>query len=162
MGLFDALRRLRHAHDGKQHDQRRRLAQLWGLDEQEAFGDEQTSAVSERADVHDPVDYDRAQWQKKMKRVLEGLPDSRDEWGPVIAEARALGFDGRWMHQAQIEEFTLLVRRAVADGVFTEKKHHMLDLARDLMGIPDAEAEALVHTIVTEAESFFGKAIEGA
>jgi hypothetical protein len=162
MGLFDSLRRLRHAHDGKQQDQRRRLARLWGLDEQEAFGEEATPDETERADVHDPVDYDRDQWQKKMTRILEELPDSRDQWGPIMAEARALGFDGRWLHHAQIEGFTLLVRHAVAHGVFTEKEHQMLDLARDLMGIPEAQAEALVHTTVTEAESFFGKTIEGA
>ena len=161
MGLFDSLRRLRHAHDGKLHDQRRRLAQLWGLDEQEAF-DDQAPTPSDATDAGKTVDYDRAQWQKKMKRILEELPRSRDEWGPLIAEARALGFDGRWMGQAQLEEFTLLVRRAVADGVFTEKAHQTLDLARDLMGIPEAQAEALVHTVVTEAESFFGKSIEGA
>src|ERR671921_434261 len=162
MGLFDSLRRLRHAHDGKQHDQRRRLAQLWGLDEREAFGDEATVSASGEAETSEPVDYDRDQWQKKMTRILEDLPDSRDQWGPMMAEARALGFDGHWMRQAQVEEFTLLVRRAVADGVFTEKEHRLLDLARDLIGLPEAEAEALVHTIVTEAESFFGKTIEGA
>ena len=32
----------------------------------------------------------------------------------------------------------------------------------DLIGIPEAEAEAALHQIVTEAESFFGKSVEGA
>src|SRR4051812_20235845 len=129
MGLFDALRRLRHAHDGKQHDQRRRLAQLWGLDEQEAFGDQEAPPTPVAADASKTGDYDRAQWQKKMTRILEALPESRDQWGPLMAEARALGFDATWMRHAQIEEFTLLVRRAVADGVFSEKEHRLLDLA---------------------------------
>ncbi|HEX8201737.1 MAG TPA: hypothetical protein VF590_14745, partial [Isosphaeraceae bacterium] len=149
--------------------QRRRLAELWGLDEQEAFGDAEDASASPPTEAEADADadaatgdYDRAQWQKKMKRILEELPGSREQWGPLMAEARALGFDGPWMYRAQIEEFTLLVRRAVADGVFTEKEHQTLDLARDLMGLPEAEAESLVHGIVTEAETFFGKHIEGA
>ena len=38
----------------------------------------------------------------------------------------------------------------------------MLDLARTLMGIPDKEAEEIFHAIVSEAEAFFGGAVEGA
>ena len=60
------------------------------------------------------------------------------------------------------EEFTLLVRRVVADRVVTEAEHRKLDLARDLLEIPDAEAEAILHAVVADAEQFFGGTVEGA
>jgi transketolase len=160
MGFFDAIRRLRHAHGGTQ-EQRHRLAKAWGLDEEEAF-DAETESAPARSVTPVSTEYDQAQWQKKMKRILAELPESRGEWDLLMAEARALKFDGRWLRQAQVEEFTLLARRAVAHGVFSEKDHQALDLARDLIGLPDAEAAALLHSIVAEAEEFFGKPIEGA
>ena len=55
----------------------------------------------------------------------------------------------------------MLVRRAVADRVVTEAEHRKLDFARDLLGIPDREAESILDTVVAEAETFFGKSIEG-
>jgi hypothetical protein len=106
--------------------------------------------------------YDQTNWLKKLKRILDGLPESRPEWDDLVAEARALNFDPDWVARSQVDEFMLLVRRAVADGVFTEPEHRKLDLARDLIGIPEAEAEAALSSIVAEAESFFGKTIEGA
>ena len=78
-----------------------------------------------------------------------------------MAEARALKLDPAWVTKCQVDEFLLLVRRAVADRLFTEPEHRKLDLARDLIGIPEAEAEAVLHSIVAEAESFFGKSVEG-
>ena len=56
----------------------------------------------------------------------------------------------------------MLVRRAVADRVVTDAEHRKLDQARDMLGIADAEAEAILHDVVSEAETFFGKSVEGA
>ena len=54
----------------------------------------------------------------------------------------------------------MLIRQAVSDRHVTEEEHRKLDLARDLIGIPEAEAEAILHAIVAEAEAFFGKPVE--
>ena len=56
----------------------------------------------------------------------------------------------------------LLIRKIVSDRVVTSDEHRNLDLARSLMGIPDEEAEAMLHAIAREAEAFFGGAVEGA
>ena len=105
-------------------------------------------------------EYDRAQWRKKLKRILDELPASEHEWPEFVADADALGFDPEWIARCKIEEFTLMIRRAVADGVVTEVEHQKLDLARELLEIPAPEAEALLHVVVAEAESFFGKAVQ--
>ncbi|WP_435011168.1 hypothetical protein P12x_002466 [Tundrisphaera lichenicola] len=110
----------------------------------------------------DSGEYDRVQWTKKVKRVLGELPGSEAEWPDVAAEAKAMGFDPEWVKQSCLDEFTLLVRRAVSDRVVTEAEHRKLDLARDLIGIPDAEAVAILESIVADAESFFGGTVEGA
>jgi hypothetical protein len=107
-------------------------------------------------------EYDRAQWAKKLKRVLEGLPDTRAQWDDVASEARSMGFDPEWVAQCCRDEFALLVRRAVADRVVTEAEHRKLDLARDLIGIPDPDAVAILTTVIAEAEQFFGGSVEGA
>ncbi len=106
-------------------------------------------------------EYDRAQWAKKVKRVLGGLPATRPEWDDVAADARAMGFDPAWLAQTDRDEFTLLVRKAVADRVVTEGEHQKLDLVRDLIGIPDAEGEEILHAVIADAESFFGGTVEG-
>jgi hypothetical protein len=106
--------------------------------------------------------YDQTQWRKKLILALDRLPDSQDDWAPLMAEARSLGLDPAWVQGSLRAEFALLMRRAVADGVVTGMEHRKLDLARDLLGIPDAEAEAILHTVVAEAETFFGKPIDGA
>ncbi|HEV3162559.1 MAG TPA: hypothetical protein VGZ22_00865 [Isosphaeraceae bacterium] len=108
------------------------------------------------------ADYDRAQWRKRLSRLLEQLPQSQGEWEPLMAEARALGLDPAWVKASEREAFSLLIRRVVADRVVTGMEHRKLDLARDLIGIPDAEAEAILHAIVAEAEQLFGKPVEGA
>jgi hypothetical protein len=61
----------------------------------------------------------------------------------------------------QREQFALLVRRAGADGRFTEPEHLKLDRARFLIGMPDAEAEPIVRQVVAAAEEFFGQKVEG-
>jgi len=105
--------------------------------------------------------YNRSLWRKKLARILEKLPDSRDEWEPMLAEARALAFDPAWVEGSLRAEFALLLRRAVADGVITGMEHRKLDLARDLIGIPEPDAEAMLHTVAAEAEQFFGKEVKG-
>ena len=109
-----------------------------------------------------PDVYDRVQWQKKLMRILDELPASQVEWPVLMTEARALGFDPPWVHDCQLEGFQMLIRQAVADRHVTEEEHRKLDLARDLIGIPEAEAEAILHAIVAEAEAFFGKPVEEA
>lgn len=106
--------------------------------------------------------YDRIQWRRKLTRVLDQLPDSQAEWEPLLAEARSLSFEPTWVQACQREEFALMIRRAVADGILTPTEHRKLDLARDLIGLSDDEAEQTLHTIVAEAQTFFGKAIKGA
>jgi hypothetical protein len=104
--------------------------------------------------------YDRLQWHKKLTRILEELPGSRAEWDALMTEARALELDPEWVAKCQVDEFFLLIRRAVSDRVFTEEEHRTLDLARSLIGLSEEEAEAAFHAIVAEAESFFGKPVE--
>src|SRR5579864_1213598 len=105
--------------------------------------------------------FDRARWRKKLALFFYRLPDSQNQWDDLMSEARSLGLDPAWVQKSLREEFSLMIRRAVADGVLTAIDHRKLDLARDLIGITDAEAEATLHTIVADAEAFFGKAIEG-
>lgn len=106
--------------------------------------------------------HDRIQWAKKLKRVLTELPESRAEWDDLAAEARAMDFDPAWVRQHGRDEFALLVCRVVADRVVSEEEHRKLDLARDLIGMPDADAETILDAVVTEAESFFGGTVEDA
>ena len=149
MGFFDALKKVLGADRGPAHPE---VAKSWGLH----------ATASPSPSGGDASQYDQTNWLKKLKHVLDRLPDSRPEWDDVVTEARALKLDPAWVAKSQIDEFVLLIRRTVADGVFTEAEHRKLDLARDLIGIPEAEAEAALHTVVAEAESFFGKPIVGA
>jgi hypothetical protein len=148
MGFFDTLRRVLTG----EH----RIADLPPAPAL-APGDEKprTDAPTPGPDV-----YDRVQWQKKLKRVLADLPASQSEWTSLLTEARALGFEPEWVRECQLEGFRMLIRQAVADRHVTEDEHRKLDLARDLILIPEAEAEAILHIIVDEAEAFFGKPVE--
>jgi hypothetical protein len=151
MGFFDALRRVLtggHAVDSAAPSDRQPDAELAG------------DPLRSEAPTPGPDVYDRVQWQKKLKRILDELPASRSEWPILITEARALGFDTPWVRSCQLEGFQMLIRQAVSDRHVTEEEHRKLDLARDLIGIPDLEAEAMLHKIVAEAEAFFGKPVE--
>lgn len=106
-------------------------------------------------------DYDREQWRKKLKRLLAELPASESEWEDLDQEAGSLGFGKDWIKTTSRQEFSLLIRKIVSDREVTDKEHHSLELARALLGIPDQEAEVLFHTIVAEAEAFFGKKVRG-
>jgi hypothetical protein len=154
MGFFDALRRSLVGETAPKYTSREIEARFLGVDPDELPLPTETPFESGI--------YDRAQWAKKLKRVLAELPDSQSEWEDVAAEARAMDFDPAWVAQCGRDEFTLLVRRAVADRVVTEAEHRKLDLVRDLLGIPEAEAVSILNAVVAEAESFFGGTVEGA
>ncbi len=154
MGFFDALRRSLGGGAAPEPTAREIEARFLGVDPDELPLSPETPFESGA--------YDRAQWAKKLKRVLAELPDSRADWEDVAAEARAMDFDPAWVAQCGRDEFAMLVRRAVADRVVTEAEHRKLDLARDLLGIPDAEAVSILHAVVAEAETFFGGTVEGA
>jgi hypothetical protein len=151
MGFFDTLRRvLTGAHPAAA------AAPSSPKSAPELAGDKHRSETP----TPGPDVYDRVQWQKKLKRVLDDLPASQAEWPILMTEARALGFDVPWVQDCQREEFQMLIRQAVADRHVTEEEHRKLDLARDLMGISEPEAESLLHAIAAEAEAFFGKPVE--
>ncbi len=154
MGFFDALRRVLGGGPDPRYSAREIEAIHLGVDPD-------TLPIAEETPF-ESGEYDRAHWAKKLKRVLAGLPATRPEWDDVAAEARAMGFDPAWLAQSYRDEFTLLVRRAVADRVVTESEHQKLDLVRDVVGISDAEGETILHAVIAEAESFFGRSVEGA
>ena len=166
MAFFDALRRGWGAQDdrGAAPEDRRRLAEAWGLSDTSHPEFPRGAPVADPAEMAAPVAasaYDREQWLRKLKRILDKLPSSQGEWDPMLAEARALGFDDEWIHRAMRNEFNLLLRRAVADHELTVQEHRKIDLARDLIGIPEPEAVAMLNAIIAEAEAFFGRAVEG-
>jgi hypothetical protein len=155
MGFFDALRRVLGKHETSDHHGAPDpvLAKAWGLDEPAVAVPQHTDEASA---------YDLAQWVKRLKRLLEELPASKGGWAVLMADAKAMHFDPKWIREREYEEFHLMVRRAVSERKFTEAEHRRIDLARDLMKIPEAEAESILHTIVAEAETFFGRTVEGA
>ncbi len=155
MGFLETLKRVLGQRPA---DEAEKVKTAWGLYERPGDIDEPPRPET----VDEPVSYDREQWRKKMKRVLEGLPRTQAEWPDVVAEARALNLDPDWTTRSQVDEFLLLIRRAVSDREFTEDEHRALDLARDLIGIPEPEAEAALRAVVAEAEAFFGRSVEGA
>lgn len=149
MGFFDTVRRVLHIDNHPAQG----VNHAWGLD------DENTPAAG--SEVVEAGVYDRTQWRKKLKRILEGLPATKPEWAELAADACALNFDGSWLENVELDEFTLLVRRAISDRHFTEEEHRKLDLARDLIGLSEGRAEEILHGVIAEAEKFFGKKIEG-
>ena len=169
MGFLDTLGRVLRSdpndRDGRDVD-RRRLRDTWGLDEggsasPEFPGEAPAADPAAMAAPPETVAYDRDQWRRKLKLILEKLPASQGQWDEHIREAGALGFDTAWVEQCQREEFALMVRHAVADLGVTLQEHHKLDMARTLIGLTEAEAEATLREIAGEAEAFFGKPIEG-
>ena len=154
MGFFNALRRSLGGGSVPAPTSREIEARFLGVDPD-------SLPIAEEAPFN-AGNYDRAQWAKKLKRVVAGLPETRAEWDDVAAEARAMGFEPEWVVLRFRDEFAMLVRRAVADRVVTEAEHRKLDLARELMGIRDEEAVAILDAVVAEAESFFGGTVEGA
>jgi len=163
MPFFDTLRKVLRGDRGpvlpRDHTPAPRgLSAAWGLDEDGAdAGPTPHEDLTAEAGA-----YDREQWHKKLQRVLERLPASQAEWPDLMTEARALKLGDDWVARLQAEEFRMLIRRAVSDRQFTEEEHRTLDLARDLIGMPEDQAEAALHDVVAEAEAFFGGPVEGA
>lgn len=165
MGFFKALKRLlphaSHAHATDESRQRIRAA--WGLDDDdttdEGRGADHASAATMTAGSVASI-YDRAQWQKRLRKILDDLPDSQPQWHDLITDAHALQLEPDWIADRQREEFAFIIRRAVADQVISEDDHHKLDLARRLIGMPEAEAEVALHAIMAEAAAFFGAPVK--
>ena len=79
MGFFDTLRRVltgAHAAAAPAPSDRKPVPGL--------AGDPHRS----EAPTPGPDVYDRVQWQKKLKRILDELPASQAEWPVLMAEAR--------------------------------------------------------------------------
>ncbi len=164
MGFFNALKRLLpHAsHARASEESRQRIRTAWGLDDDkpdtEGKGDNHalpSSTTGSNASV-----FDRAQWQKRLRRVLDGLPASQPQWHGLMTDAHALQLEPDWIADRQREEFAFIIRRAVANKVISEEDHHKLDLARKLIGMSEAEAVAALHAILAEAEAFFGAPVK--
>jgi hypothetical protein len=165
MGFLDSLRRALGADAlPSERERRLQLAEAWGLDT--PGGDATDAGPADPAQIAaspDTTGYDREIWRKKLRLMFtDKMPVAEREWTEFLAEAQALGFDRDWVEKAQREEFEMMVRRAVADGVVTLEEHHNLELARSLIGIPETEAEDTLHRVVDEARAIFGKEIEGA
>jgi hypothetical protein len=157
MGFFDTLRRVLTGEHRRPDEPapERWLDQKEPNSEPDSQGDTGSEATTPGPDI-----YDQVQWHKKLKRILDQLPGSHTEWADLMSEARALGFDRAWVEKRQFEEFQMLVRQAVSDRHVTEEEHRKLELARDLIGLSEEKAEAILHAIVAEAEAFFGKPVD--
>ncbi len=153
MGFFDTLTRVLTGDKSSKYTAREIEAIHLGVDP-----DDLPIAPEE---PFESDNYDREQWARKVKRVLERLPESTPEWAAVVADSKAMDFDPAWVERCIRDEFAMMVRRAVADQVVTESEHRKLDFARNLLGIPDPEAEAILAAVISEAETFFGKTVEG-
>ncbi|MFO0890272.1 MAG: hypothetical protein U0790_14165 [Isosphaeraceae bacterium] len=154
MGFFDALKRVLSHESPARHDEetRKKIRDAWGLVEEAPEEDHGPEAAGASA-------YDRNQWQKKLRKLLDELPGSQGHWHDVVADAHALDFEPDWIAERQEEEFRFLIRRAVADRVISEEEHERIELARRLLGIPEAAAEETLRSIMAEAEAFFGKPV---
>jgi hypothetical protein len=155
MGFFDSLRRTLGVAKPPAGPVNPRRAGAWNVDDE---GNPLDAAEPEP--FHGGA-YDKKNWLKKLKMLLEELPASQSRFADHIAEAHALGFDPEQMNTWTRDEFAMLVRHIVADRVVTEAEHRNLELARQLLDIPDAEAEAILHAVVAEAEKFFGGTVQG-
>lgn len=172
MGFFDALGKFLEARrDARGNAGEPRMAETGALDEDlvndsahPEYPDGKVVAAdpAEMAAPPEPVEYDLGTWRKKLKRILERLPATEGEWPDLMTEAGALNLETAWVEQCMREEFALMVRGVVGDRVVTLQEHSKLERARTLIGLSDAEAEAILGGIVAEAEAFFRQPIEGA
>ena len=136
MGFFNALKRLLpHAgHTGANEESRQRIRAAWGLEDEET-GATKVEQDGSQSPSMSPAGtsssaFDRSQWQKKLKRILDELPDSQPQWQELMSEAHALRFEPGWIAEQQREEFSFMVRRAAADKQISEADHHKLELAQ--------------------------------
>jgi hypothetical protein len=161
MGFFDALRRVL-SHETDAHvpdDTRKKIRHAWGLDD-EPSAEKKGPATPAVPLSGTASDYDRSQWEKKLRKILEELPGSQQGWHNLMTEAHALELDPAWIAERQREGFAFLIRKAVSDRVVSEDDHEKLDLARKLIGLSEAEAEKTLHAIIAEAEAFFGTPVK--
>ncbi len=164
MGFLDVLRGWSGLAGDRDVDPRQFVvspAEGGGTSHPEFPGDVPIADPEEMAAPPDSSSFDREQWRKKLARILDHLPRAEPEWADLAQEGSALGFEVSWLEREYRRAFTMMVRRAVADRKVTPDEHRRLDLARSLMGIPDAEAESIFHATLSEAESFFGGSISG-
>jgi len=106
MGFFDSLRQILQAERDDRGDRGDpRLADTGGLDDNlvnetthQEYPDGKVVAANPYRKAAPPytVDYDRDQWRKKLKRILERLPASQVEWPDLMTEAGALNLDNAW------------------------------------------------------------------
>lgn len=175
MGFFAALGRLLTGETAPVTDgDRRRLMQSWDLYEEPSIGTALPEGSSLPAGsepsagrppdaaplASSPHAYDRQQWHRKLRTLLDRLPESEDQWPDVVSDAGALGLDAAWVEDVQQQEFVLLVRRAVADRRVTPGEHRKLELARTLIGLSEEQAETILHDVVAEAEAIFGGEVD--
>lgn len=159
MGFFAALGRLLRPRSipDEAHS---RLLEAWGLVDEPPPDRTPGGSLPHAAAPVITTGYDREQWRRRLKTLLERLPDSQSQWDDFNADANALSLDPAWVRQTQREEFTLLLRRAVADRTITPAEHDNLERARTLLGLSESEATDLLNQVIAEAESFFGDAID--
>ncbi len=166
MGFFDALRQVLGAERDDRGDRGDpRIVETDELDDsahpEYPAGKVVAADPDEMAAPPRTTEFDREQWRRKLKRLLEKLPATREAWPALMTDAGALDLDTSWVETCQREEFALMVRKVVSDRVVTLEEHSKLELARSLIGLTDTEAEAILRDIVADAESFFGQAVEG-
>lgn len=163
MRFLDALLHVcshgRRPHETQEVGERSRAA--WGLEPIErtrVSAQTQENRLRAAAVGTDAIasEYDRSQWRKKLRHILEELPASLPRWSVLETDAHALNLEPDWIADRKREEFAFLVRQAVADRTISAEEHQKLELARRLIGMPESEAEAILHAIDAEAEAFFG------
>jgi hypothetical protein len=162
MGFFDALKRIlsHNTHPHATDADRKRIRDAWGLDDDEPTMEPNPEGKSSAPGEASASAYDRAQWEKRLRKILDELPGSRSHWQELMTEAHALKLEPEWIADRQREQFGFLVRKAVSDRVVSEEDHQKLELARKLIGMPEAEAEATLHAIMAEATAFFGMPVK--
>lgn len=161
MGFLKTLERLVGLGAAEPEEERARFLAAW-----ESYGDERPEVPEFPSDKvmgadETGLDYDRAQWLKKLKRVLEDLPESRPTWSQLEAEVKTLGLAPEWVSRAYRAEFTMLVRQKLADCGLNSSERETLELARELTGLSNEEALAILREVTREAQSFFGRDVEG-
>lgn len=168
MGFFSTLGQVLSG-DRLEPEERERLSEAWKVygettQELPTYTPQPAGASPDEPRLRRSVasQYDAAMWRKKLKTVLGELPGSRAEWASVKSDIAALELNPGWVRRAMREEFVLLIRRAVSDFRVTRAEHEALELARDLIELPEADAEKILREVVAEAEAFFGKPIRGA
>ncbi|GIW88498.1 MAG: hypothetical protein KatS3mg108_2822 [Isosphaeraceae bacterium] len=169
MGFLDGLKALLGGRGGRDAAERRRLARLWGLDEESA-GERRAEPKALDLDALPPIPrgrgvasaYDERMWVKKLRYLLsERLPIPDEEWEDFRADALALGFDESWIREQEREAFGFLLRKVVRDGVVSERERQELEWARRQIGLSEQEATEMLEAVVREAEAELGRTVDG-